>query len=84
MKTDVVAYATQCLTCQQVKVEHQMPLETLSPLSLPGWTWDEIGMNFVLGFSKELRGHDSTWVIVDRLSKSNHFIPILTDVSNPK
>ncbi|KAF5443243.1 hypothetical protein F2P56_035816, partial [Juglans regia] len=72
----IVAYVAQCLTCQQVKAEHQRPSGTLQPLPIPVWTWDEIGMDFVSGFPKALGGQDAAWVIVDRLSKSAHFIPI--------
>ena len=76
MKREIVAYVAQCLTRQQVKAEHQRPSGTLQPLPIPVWTWDEIGMDFVSGFPKALGGQDAAWVIVDRLSKSTHFIPI--------
>lgn len=71
-----MTYVAQCLTCQQVKVEHQRPSSTLQPLSILVWMCEEIGMDFVLGFPKAPRGQDTTWVIVDRLTKSAHFIPI--------
>ena len=40
------------------------------------WTWERIAMDFVVGLPKTLGKFDSIWVIVDRLSKSAHFIPV--------
>lgn len=54
---------------------------TLQPLSIPVWTWDDIWMDFVLGFSKEPIREDSAWVIMDRLSKSFHLTAI--QMKNP-
>jgi hypothetical protein len=42
------------------------------------WKWDEIAMDFVVDFPKTLKGHDSIWVIVDRLTKVAHFLPVRT------
>jgi hypothetical protein len=47
-------------------------------LKIPEWKWEEISMNFIVGLPKTQRGHDSIWVIVDRLSKVAHFIPVKT------
>ena len=47
-----------------------------SDLEIPEWKWDNISMDFVTGLPITLRGHDSIRVIVDRLTKSAHFIPI--------
>jgi hypothetical protein len=59
-----------------VKAEHQRPTGTLKPLLIPKWKWDEIAMDFILGLPKTPTGEDSIWVVVDRLTKSAHFIPI--------
>ncbi|XP_074335508.1 uncharacterized protein LOC141672725 [Apium graveolens] len=59
-----------------VKIEHQRPSELLQPLELPTWKWENICMDFVIGLSKTLRKNDAIWVIVDRLTKSAHFLPI--------
>ncbi|KAL0427186.1 UNVERIFIED_CONTAM: Transposon Ty3-I Gag-Pol polyprotein [Sesamum latifolium] len=66
----------KCLTCQQVKAEHQAPAGKLHPLSIPEWKWEKITMDFVIGLPRTFRKHDAVWVIVDRLTKSAHFLPI--------
>jgi hypothetical protein len=76
MKKDIAKFVEQCSTCQQVKAKHQRPAGTLKPLLIPKWKWDEITMDFILGLPKTPTGEDSTWVVVDRLTKSAHFIPI--------
>ena len=50
MKRDVTEYVSKCLTCQQVKAEHQVPTGLLNPLPIPQWKWDNITMDFVSGF----------------------------------
>ena len=54
------------------------------PLPIPVWKWDQIGMDFVNGLPKTLKGNDSIWVIVDRLTKVAHFIPVRTKYSGDK
>ena len=81
MKKDISEYVAKCLTCQQVKAEHQVPSGLLNPLPIPQWKWDNITMDFVSGFPLTQRKHDAVWVIVDRLTKSAHFLPIRLDYS---
>ena len=81
MKRDVVRFVEKCLTCQQVKAEHQRPARTLQPLEIPEWKWEQITMDFVSGLPRSPTNHDSIWVIVDRLTKTAHFIPILMTYS---
>ncbi|KAL0311461.1 UNVERIFIED_CONTAM: Transposon Ty3-G Gag-Pol polyprotein [Sesamum angustifolium] len=76
MKKDVAEFVAKCITCQQVKAEHQAPAGKLRPLSIPEWKWEKITMDFVVGLPRTLRKHDAIWVIVDRLTKSAHFLPI--------
>ena len=78
MKKDVVEFVQRCLTCQQIKAEHQKPAGLLQPLEIPQWKWEQITMDFVSGLPKTTTGQDSVWVIVDRLTKSAHFLPIKT------
>ena len=74
-------YVSKCLTCQQVKAEHQVPTGLLNPLPIPQWKWDNITMDFVLSFPLTQQKHDSVWVIVDKLTKSAHFILVKMDYS---
>ena len=67
--------------CQQVKAEHQVSSGLLNPLPIPQWKWDNITMDFVSGFPLTQKKHDAIWVIVDRLTKSAHFLPIRLDYS---
>ena len=81
MKRDIVEYVLKCLTCQQVKVEHQVPSGLLKLIPIPQWKWDNIPMDFVSGFPLTQRKHDSVWVIVYRLTKSAHFLPVRLNYS---
>ena len=81
MKRDVTEYVSKCLTCQQVKAEHQVPTGLLNLLPIPQWKWDNITMDFVSGFPLTQQKHDSVWVIIDKLTKSAHFIPVRMDYS---
>ena len=74
MKRDIAEFVSKCLTCQQIKIEHQKPVGLLQPLSIPEWKWERITMDFVTGLPRTQRGHGAIWVIVDRLTKSAHFI----------
>ncbi|KAL5552557.1 hypothetical protein UlMin_039958 [Ulmus minor] len=76
MKEDVAKYVAKCLTCQKIKAEHQRPGGELQPIEVPEWKWEQITMDFVVGLPKTAKSHDAIWVIVDRLTKSAHFIPI--------
>ena len=81
MKKDIFEYVSKCLTCWQVKAEHQVPSGLLNPLPIPQWKWDNITMDFVSGFPLTQRKHDAVWVIVDILTKSAHFLPVRLDYS---
>ena len=74
MKREIAKFVSKCLTCQQIKIEHQKPAGLLQPLSIPEWKWERITMDFVTGLPRTQRGHDVIWVIMDRLTKSAHFI----------
>ena len=81
MKKDVAMFISQCLTCQQVKIEHQRPAGTLLSLPIPQWKWEHITMDFVIGLPRTQKGFNSIWVIVDRLTKSAHFLSVKTTYS---
>ena len=76
MKREVAGFVERCLTCQQVKAEHQRPSGLLQPLEIPEWKWENITMDFVIGLPPTQKGYDAIWVIVDQLTKSAHFLPI--------
>jgi transposase InsO family protein len=75
MKREIAQYVAKCLVCQQVKAEHQRPGGLLQPLPIPEWKWQNITMDFVTALPKTPKGHNAVWVIVDRLTKSAHFLP---------
>ncbi|KAL5574707.1 hypothetical protein UlMin_016406 [Ulmus minor] len=76
LKKDVASYVAKCLVCQKIKAEHQRPAGVLQPIEIPEWKWEQISMDFVVGLPKTSNGYDAIWVIVDRLTKSAHFLPI--------
>ena len=79
MKKEIADFVSRCLTCQQVKAEHQKPTGKIQPLLIPVWKWNKITMDFVTGLPRTRRQHDAIWVIVDRLTKSTHFHPVIND-----
>ncbi|XP_072062115.1 uncharacterized protein [Arachis hypogaea] len=81
MKGDVATVVSKCLTCQKVKIEHQKPSEMLQPLEIPQWKWEGVAMDFVTGLPKTRSGFDAVWMIVDRLTKFAHFLPIRVNYS---
>ena len=78
MKKEIAAYVARCDTCCRVKAVH-MKAGLLQPLSILGWKWEEISMDFIVGLPTTHRNFNSIWVIVDRLTKSAHFIPVCID-----
>jgi hypothetical protein len=78
MKREAAHYVSEYDTCRKVKADYMKPGGLLQLLSAPEWKWDDISMDFIVGFPLTDRKFDSIWVIVDRLSKSAHFIPVHT------
>ena len=76
MKQQVGNFVCRFLTCQQVKAEHHRPTGLLQPLVVAEWKWEYITMDFVNHLPQTSRGHDAVWVIVDRLTKSAHFLAV--------
>ncbi|KAL4032651.1 hypothetical protein IC575_005732 [Cucumis melo] len=75
MKREVAEFVSRCLVCQQVKAPRQKPAGLLQPLSIPKWKWENVSMDFITGLPRTLRGFTVIWVVVDRLTKSAHFVP---------
>ncbi|GJY50023.1 putative reverse transcriptase domain-containing protein, partial [Tanacetum coccineum] len=78
------AHKTRCLTCSKVKAEHQRPSSLLQQPEIPEWKWDKITMDFITKLPRSKSRHDSIWVIVDRLTKSAHFLATREDYSTEK
>ncbi|XP_070008339.1 uncharacterized protein [Nicotiana sylvestris] len=76
MKRGVEDFVSECPNCQQVKAEHQRPGGLTQLMEIPMWKWEMINMDFVVGLPRTQRKFDSIWVIVDRLTKSAHFLPV--------
>ena len=76
MKKHVADFVRRCLACQQVKVEHQRSIGLLQPLEVTEWKWEHITMDFVTHLPWTYCKHDAMWVIVDRLTKSAHFLAV--------
>jgi hypothetical protein len=81
MKVDIAKYVAECNTCHQMKASHLKSVGVLQPLSIPMWKWDDISMDFIVGLPLTTRKKDSIWVIVDRLTKTTHFIAVHTTYS---
>jgi hypothetical protein len=78
MKREIAQYVSQCDTCQRIKASHLKSAGALQPLSIPSWKWDDINMDFIVCLPNTSRQHDSVWVIMDRLTKVAHFLPVHT------
>ncbi|GKA64900.1 putative reverse transcriptase domain-containing protein [Tanacetum coccineum] len=76
MKAEIATYVSKCLTCAKVKAECQKPSGLLVQPVIPVWNWENITMDFVTKLPKTSTGQDTIWIIVDRLTKSAHFLPV--------
>ena len=76
MKKDVANFVAKCLSCQKIKIKHKKPSGQLQPLPIPEWKWENITMDFLMGLPRTQSKNDAVWVVVDRLTKSAHFLPI--------
>ncbi|GJV23405.1 putative reverse transcriptase domain-containing protein [Tanacetum coccineum] len=74
MKKDIALYVSKCLTCSKVKAEHERPSGLLHQLEIPEWKWERIAMDFITKLPRTSSGHDSIWVIMDKFTKSAHFL----------
>ncbi|GJY50395.1 reverse transcriptase domain-containing protein, partial [Tanacetum coccineum] len=84
MKRDIAEYVSRCLTCSKIKAEHQKPSGLLQQPEIPEWKWEKLAMDFITKLPKSSSGYDTIWVIVDRLTKSAHFLPIREDYKTEK
>ncbi|GJT62703.1 putative reverse transcriptase domain-containing protein [Tanacetum coccineum] len=77
MKVNIATYVSKCLTYAKVKAEHHKPSGLLVQPEIPEWKWEKITMDFITKLPKTANGYDTIWVIVDRLTKSAHFLPMM-------
>ncbi|GJT13632.1 putative reverse transcriptase domain-containing protein [Tanacetum coccineum] len=75
MKADIATYVSKCFTCAKVKAENQKLSGLLQQPKILVWKWERITMDFISGLPRTPSGYDTIWVIVDRLTKSAHFLP---------
>jgi hypothetical protein len=71
-----VDFITKCLECQKVKAEHRHLAGLLQPLPIPEFKWEVVTMDFITKLLRTNKQHDSIMVVVDKLTKATHFIPI--------
>ena len=81
MKRYIARYVAECDVCRCIKAEHQRSAGTLQPLPIPEWKWDKVSMDFITGFPKTQKGNDAIFVVIDRLSKVAHFLPIRESIT---
>jgi hypothetical protein len=78
MKRKTACHVAECNTCRRVKADYMRPAGLLQPLNILVWKWEEINMDFIIGLPPSAHKFNSIWVIVDRLTKSAHFISMHT------
>jgi hypothetical protein len=78
LKREIAEYFARCMECQKVKAEHRHPARFLQPLPIPEWKWEVVTMDSITGFPRTSKQHESIMVLVDKLTKSAHFIPLKT------
>jgi hypothetical protein len=76
MEKDVVDYISRCMECQGVKAEHMHLATLLQPLAIPEKKWEVVTIDFITKLPRTRRQHDSIMVVVDKLTKAAHFVPV--------
>ncbi|GKA19833.1 putative reverse transcriptase domain-containing protein [Tanacetum coccineum] len=74
MKAIIAKYVGKCLTCSRVKTECQKPSGLRIQPEISTWKWERITMDFITKLPKTSSRHDTIWFIIDRVTKSAHFI----------
>jgi hypothetical protein len=82
MCKNIAEYIHHCHTCQWSQTSQQHPVGVLGSLPVPWKPWTNISMNFLTGLLWS-QGYDTIWVVVDRLTKIQHFVPCQTTTSAP-
>jgi len=76
MKKEMVEYMSRFILCQWVKVEHQCPARLLNVLPIFELKWEVIYLDFIMELPRTKEKHDSIMVVVEKLSKETHFMPV--------
>ncbi|GJR69082.1 putative reverse transcriptase domain-containing protein [Tanacetum coccineum] len=84
IKKDIATYVSKCLTYSKVNAEHQRPSGLLHQPEIPEWKWERIIVDSITKLPRYSSGYDTIWVIVDRLTKSAHFLAIREDYKMQK
>nr|GEU75939.1 putative ribonuclease H-like domain-containing protein [Tanacetum cinerariifolium] len=82
--TEVLRGLDQWMEKRDSEVEHQRPLGLLQQPKIPEWKWNKIIMDFITKLPRSKNGHDTIWVIVDRMTKSAHFLAIRENYSTER
>ncbi|XP_074305472.1 uncharacterized protein LOC141640662 [Silene latifolia] len=76
IKKEVAEFVSRCLVCQRVNGEHKRQQGKVQSLDVPEWKWESISMDFIVGLPRTQKANNMIWVVVDRLTKTTHFIPM--------
>ena len=83
MRSDIRKYVRQCIACQQAKISQLSSAGLLEPLPIPAQIWEDISMDFIIGLPP-IKGNLVILVVVDRLSKYEHFIPLADNFTSSR
>jgi hypothetical protein len=78
IKIDIARYVARCDTCRCVKAIHMKTVGPLQSFPIPTWKWEDISVDFIVVLPRTAKCFDSILVIVDRLTKIAHFLPVKT------
>ena len=76
MKKDIANFVAKCLERQLFKAKHGHPVGLLQPHNILESKWEAISMDFIVELPETTKRHNSILVVVDKLTKSAHFIPV--------
>ena len=81
MRESIQDFVTSCTSCQRNKSSTQRPFGLLSPLSVPDSRWHTVTMDFIMDLPRSASGYDAIMVLVDKLTKYVHLIPVVKTCS---
>ena len=81
MRESVESFVSSCLSCQRNKSTNKRPFGLLSPLPIPDSRWHTVTMDFIMDLPKSSTGNDAIMVLVDKLTKYVHLVPVVKTCS---